>query len=912
MTLINSIIHYWLDCIRNEDVLGNDISLNARSRAVLYPFTADPFIFTQKSETVVTDLKIIELFTKAAIENNDVFFGYPLLLYLDENQRHSVAPLFVMRIEHKRENGGMQLSSGDTLPSLGIQALSKIGLRAEEISDVEKEIEEVFKGGVVDPVDIVKKCLTLVSNEAPFTINETIDPTKLTNDQRIPKNAALGVYNKSVLFPGESTAFNMGLIKDLEALKSRMDIGGTALGIVAGNAAENQTIANPKNKAPLLPFPLNEYQISALTHVLRNKVSVITGPPGTGKSQFILNLLINIFLNGQTALFVSHTNEAVNIVNAKLDSQFTNLLFRTGSKELRQQLTKRFNDLALDFQNKRTANKPSLSVLQALRNEIINNKRLYLQIDNLQKALNDVMELRKIKKSIIAALKEWFFSWRLKRLPSKTEIEKRTGELMKKYFEVCTDYVQGTFTSLLFKRWHDSQKAKLFVSKIGNLRSNEPIDDHSFDGVLNALPIWSSTLKSISRSFPLKAGIFDYVIFDEASQVDLPSAAPALYRAKQAIVVGDPMQLSHIAGINKELDVALAKSHGLTDHKDIYPDRIRYYDVSLFKSAELCSISPTILLAKHYRSHDQIADLCNQIFYGGRLTISSPEPSDKLPGGLTAGVQWTHVQGETVHPVGGSRLNTREAEEVSYVFFEILSKIKGTNLSIGVVTPYSAQQKKIETLIANKLDASTIERHGVKIMTAHKFQGSEKDIMIFSLVLSSNGEGNSDRWYQNHPQILNVALSRARRILHIVGDRDYCAARSGVLNKLITTHETLKQREDLEKNFFSGKFDSPYELALYQRLQSIDFQKHGYRLVPKYHARRYTLDFALVGERKIDIECDGFGNHNMVDGLPVLEDLERDDFLRNLGWTVLRFPNHQIAHRPDECVSKILKAVGIT
>jgi len=94
-----------------------------------------------------------------------------------------------------------------------------------------------------------------------------------------------------------------------------------------------------------LPFPSNEYQLSAIKDIFRNSLSVITGPPGTGKSQFISNLIINLFLDNKTVLFVSHTGEAVDVVNSKINEQFRNLMLRTGKKELRQELKGKFNEL---------------------------------------------------------------------------------------------------------------------------------------------------------------------------------------------------------------------------------------------------------------------------------------------------------------------------------------------------------------------------------------------------------------------------------------------------------------------------------------------------------------------------------------------------------------------------------------
>ena len=95
------------------------------------------------------------------------------------------------------------------------------------------------------------------------------------------------------------------------------------------------------------------------------------------------------------------------------------------------------------------------------------------------------------------------------------------------------------------------------------------------------------------------------------------------------------------------------------------------------------------------------------------------------------------------------------------------------------------------------------------------------------------------------------------------------------------------------------------ERLLFERLQTIDFQNIGYKLIPKLVVKRYTLDFALVGKKNIDIECDGY-QHEIIKGLPVLEDVERDEFLEKEGWEVIRFANHKILTQNNTVIKEIL------
>jgi very-short-patch-repair endonuclease len=533
-----------------------------------------------------------------------------------------------------------------------------------------------------------------------------------------------------------------------------------------------------------------------------------------------------------------------------------------------------------------------------------------LKIGELEEKINELYEFQKVKKGIMLFFKIKYYLWKLQRMPQKINVEKEIKRIEEDFFRSSREYVKSVYTRKILNKWGASNKAKDFLHEVKTTRFHEDISDSSFDKALDVLKIWSSTLKSLNRTFPLTAGIFDYVIFDEASQIDLPSAAPALYRAKNVVVVGDPMQLSHIAGITKDLDNEIAKAYNLQDQEYLYPSKIRYYDVSLYRCAESCLSKPPILLAKHYRSEDQIIDLCNQVFYSGQLSVSSNLNHTNWPSSLPLGIKWKDCSGTVMRPPSGSRINKDEALQVNDVFQKIIKEIKKSNLSIGIVTPYSQQQKEINRIITQTTPQDIIEKHNVKVLTAHKFQGSEKDIMIFSMVLSSKGNGNNDRWYNASPQILNVALSRAKYLLYIVGDKQFCFTRSGILKKIAETYDQIKKQEKFEEQYFSGKFDSPTELLLYQKLQEIDFESFGYKLLPKFITKRYILDFALVGKRKLDIECDGFRTHNIVDGLPVIEDIERDEYLKNKeGWEILRFPNHQIIGKSDFVIKKILDKI---
>lgn len=924
MNLLNTICSYWYECIKNEDVLEKDISINVRSRAVLYPFDDDPFIFRKKGAHVkITDEKL-NTFASGKSEGLEFFYGYPILYYQDVDRGKKVdkvAPLLIIKIKFDKEGEHLFLSKDEARPVCGIQALTKLGLRTEEIANINQSVENLFVSNPnIDEQELAVQVLEIIKKETNISINEDIKPSQLSNSKKLTKEMTAGLYNKSLIFAGETTVFNIHLVKDLLELKSRNDLDKTSLSFFsAPHSADVQS-----EVIPILPFPSNEYQITAIQDIFRHSLSVITGPPGTGKSQFISNLIVNLFLAGKSVLFVSHTGEAVDVVNSRINDHFKNLMLRTGKKELRQDLKGRFSELLAES-SKRNTKTVGISYIHSLWKTILEYRNGLLKKDELeqgfqqkyfyQQELKNILQIqgsffRKIKiyfESITLRFKLKRIKTELGKLPSRIDFESKIRELEKEFYLSCQDFIRNVYLGKMLGNGNKTGLVNTFLNQVNSRHfGDEEINESSFVNTLQVLKIWSSTLKSLRGTFPLKAGIFDYVIFDEASQIDLPSAAPALYRAKKAIVVGDPMQLTHIAGITKEIDFGLAKIQGLTEIKEVYPAKIRYCDVSLYKAAENSLPHSPILLTNHYRSEDQIISLCNQVFYEGRLKILSTLDYQKFPPNLPLGIQWEDVKGEVYKHPSGSRINQREVDEVSRVFQKVLKEVSGTDLSIGIVTPYSRQRHALYEKITSQTPADILEKHDVKILTAHQFQGSEKDIVIFSLVVSSQGNGNSDKWYNIYPQILNVALSRARYLLYIVGDKDFCENREGVLGKIEGAYHKIKDEEKLEEHDLHARFDTPTERVFYEELQKIGLEKLGYKLVPKFVAKRYTLDFAIVGKKKIDIEIDGT-QHEIIGGMPVLEDIERDKFLREKeGWKILRFPNHRVLSEIPKVVEELL------
>jgi very-short-patch-repair endonuclease len=130
------------------------------------------------------------------------------------------------------------------------------------------------------------------------------------------------------------------------------------------------------------------------------------------------------------------------------------------------------------------------------------------------------------------------------------------------------------------------------------------------------------------------------------------------------------------------------------------------------------------------------------------------------------------------------------------------------------------------------------------------------------------------------------------------------------LGKVVAELEAQKRQESLEECYFDGKFDSRAEMNFYTAMQAHDLESLGLELRPKLVVKRYTLDFALVGRQRIDIEIDG-KQHEIVGGLPIAGDAIRDEFLEREGWKVVRVPAHRVLADAREAAADLLASLGL-
>jgi len=312
--------------------------------------------------------------------------------------------------------------------------------------------------------------------------------------------------------------------------------------------------------------------------------------------------------------------------------------------------------------------------------------------------------------------------------------------------------------------------------------------ENNFERLINSLPIWTVTSLSIRNRMPLKTELFDLLIIDEASQCDIPSIIPLFYRAKNVCIIGDDLQLKHISGLSLDEDFKIAEDCGVPQIGGRYTEEsIFIYSLNICKKSNI----DDIFLNEHYRSHIDIMNFCNNNFYIPRkarnMIHKTPGESLIFP---KQGIYWINVTSNNVSTK--FKKNLSEIDKIIQIYRDLLSKNLNQNISYGIATPFRNQGDAIK----RRLVQENINDHNIVVLgdTVHKFQGDEKDVIFFSPVISfgaTNGMKNFINYFS--PQLLNVAISRGRSAVIIVGDKNECINSGGLLGSLVNSAQLVTQ-----------------------------------------------------------------------------------------------------------------------
>jgi AAA domain/Protein of unknown function (DUF2726) len=608
--------------------------------------------------------------------------------------------------------------------------------------------------------------------------------------------------------------------------------------------------ARPQDIAHIFPFRCNLSQRAAVEKALTSSVSVIEGPPGTGKTETILNLIANIVaVQHMTVGIVSFGNAAVDNIRDKLDELgFGHVIGNLGRREKREgffarqaarntqvaQFLARAPDppdlVQLADLDRRLRALQSAERIRADRRQALDAHLLELRhfedhlhrdelpdlagLPLLRRSADRVlgylaeseMELAGIHPGPLRRIRNYFRYGSVRGLdPADTTVvlrlqlayyHKRIAELEREIGRIEDELRRADFEQL--SRQHQRLSVQFLHSELAaryqeSRRTLYRADSYrrgmTFNEFIKDYPALLSTCHSLRDSIA-DGYLLDYLIIDEASQVNLLLAGLAMSCARHVVVVGDQRQLPPIP-----VDAA----NGLMPPAPAY-DCQRNLLASL---SELYGASlPRTLLCEHYRCNPVIIGFCNKKFYGGELIPYTSSGAER-PMIVVPTVEGNHMR---QHREGG-RSNQREVDVIAQeVIPQYCQGFKETD--IGVTTPYRLQATKA----ADVLDQAEAD-------TVHKFQGRQKQVVILTTVLDESWRGRTGLPFVDDPQLINVAVSRAIQRFILVTNSDMLPA-SRHIRDLVGYIRYHNPGEDAVDSTVISVFDLLYR-AYSQRLRPL-------------------------------------------------------------------------------------------
>lgn len=658
------------------------------------------------------------------------------------------------------------------------------------------------------------------------------------------------------------------------------------------------------NSILIFPFGINQSQYQAVKNAMENQISVIEGPPGTGKTQTILNIIANLIYNGKSVAVVSNNNSATANVFEKLKQfDFDYICATLGRKENKENFIQNQNGLYPNFEYNENdkieanlnKNKELIEQLEEffnLQNNIAINKNILSELKieiehfikqenifnlpkirnikslNSQKIMNIKIRLEELKRvgiflklklillygigdfkfykksinEIINVYDKIYYTLKEKELNEAIEKDSKRFELLSKnnIIETLKNNSISILRTYLKNKYKNKKERKIFTLEDLNKKSEKFILEY---------PVIFSTTYSIGKCLN-KDFKFDYLIIDEASQVDLITGALALYNAKNAVIVGDRKQLPNVISTDNLSKIEeLSKKYNIASNYD-------YVKQSFLTSIiESLNYVNKVLLKEHYRCHPKIINFCNKKFYNNELVILTEDKGEEDVMKVYITVKGSHARGH---------YNQRQIDIIDK---EIMPELK-QKLSvdeIGIVSPYNEQKIRLQDAINNE---------NIQIDTVHKYQGREKDAIIITTVNNKISEFIDD------PKMLNVAITRSKRFLRLVVSRDICE-KDGNINDLVK-YIKYNNFEVIESNVKSI-FDLLYKENRLARLQYLKNKK-----------RISLFDSENIAYNEIEnILKNNYNNLGIITHIPLFRILENKNLLNK---DELKYASHEWTH----------------
>jgi hypothetical protein len=500
--------------------------------------------------------------------------------------------------------------------------------------------------------------------------------------------------------------------------------------------------------------------------------------------------------------------------------------------------------------------------------------------------------------------------------------------------------------------FYDNKKNDaMTLGKIIREKQRFPIE--KFADLQQAFPCIIAGLRDYAEFIPLERELFDLVIIDEASQVSIAQALPAMVRAKKVLVLGDKNQFGNVKTTNASRQVNTGFMNGLQRaFAEDFPSaaatirtKIDQFDI---RSSVLDFVEPianfAIQLKKHFRSYPEMIGFSSKYFYGNALQVM------KIRGvPVTEVLEFHSVDHDGL--LDHRNVNKPEADAIFERIEELLDLERSP--TVGIITPHTEQQAFIQKMAAEHPRTEDFDdRLKLKVMTFDTCQGEEREVIYYSLVATSERDRlayvfpskidkdlSAEVDHNLRLQRLNVGLSRGQEKLVFVHSKPLDQYASALKTALLHYQREIDRAADMPtENDVDAS--SPMERKVLGWLRQVplirdlgkecevkaqfELGKYLRQLDDSYRHPDYRVDFLVTtnvggARHQIAIEYDGFEFHfekgipsNLVNSSTwrrylTDDDLEREKVLESFGVPIVRLNRFNLGDDPVAKIDRLLR-----
>ena len=1016
-SFIKSLSQYLHDCVREEVKSSTFRNLKADRDNKWIFLEGEDTLFTQGLEYIRlegSDPKLTELMIQSETSQKDKYliYGYLFLVGKTKSGKKNefLTPLLYSPCRLERNGVNINCMLTDEFISLNTGALTALMKKCDDEDETEQLLEGLLEVVPTVPItqekmDIFLTTLKSIVPDIEISLNHEADVkednvakdfyTEKVNAENIDdiieeeENSSktkvsyekIHLTSQCSIILTKRPSVTAGVLHELTQIAEKPSgmYRETVLNIVNEEYTQSKPVDSQQKTLseffPVTPLSLSDAQLNVIKNVENAKLVSVFGPPGTGKSQTIVNLVAHLIANGKTVLVASRMDKAVDVVAERLNSLGAPFLaLRAGRQNYQKELSLQLQDLLsnkvdLDdgAESSILCDVPDMENLLKSMKELEKKSEIIIALEKEWTELNnevkmhepehanpmfiksilkydDILSIEEVIKTLTNNMEKSGFFAGIKNTSSKSKLKKilnissfdvnnenimilsseleyakliakarmietkiqATGNIhviseqlrtmRNKQKKLAIDILKVKRREALKGLMQDPIKrqrlfvhSKSLVERKQNLQ-NRLLETEDFKPLLEAFPCWCVTTYAVSGSLPMKPGLFDVVIIDEASQCDIASCFPILFRAKKAVVVGDDKQLPHLSFLEKAKEQSFMSQYGIGDR---YQLMWRFRTNSMFDLANYYSMHP-VLLDEHFRSTPPIINYSNKEFYGGRIKVM--RRNNNLVKALEA----------VVVPDGkvdfDATRNLPEIEELVKKLHEIVIEDERKNpenpVSIGIISPFRAQVEQIKLSVGKVLSEHMINKHQIEIGTAHTFQGDERDIMLISWAYANNSYPQSLVFLQK-PNLFNVAITRARYQTINFISKNPRELPEGILRSYFAFIEEYENRFSLVN---SDEFDENIYKNNFEKEVAEAFRVVGHKVECGVEIAGLSVD--LLVDDKFIIECDG-----VEDKLKSkVSDMKKQSILERTGLKVSRISYREWQYSPKACVDRIINS----